>query len=427
MLVELLDRINYLFFCLLFFCSILLVSKFFYHIFGLFPAQKFKPARRNHRYAIIIPARNESVVIANLIKSIATQNYDANLIDTYVIVENESDPTLEICRPFSNVFPFVRPNLDVKRKGGAMDQCFKHLLQSGIAKNKGYEAYFIFDADNILDANYIKEMNKVFDKGYQMALGYRNSKNWNGGWVASCSALMFSMINTFQNKSRARFNQNVMVSGTGFYISAEIITKLGGWPFQTLTEDYEFSLYATINNLHSTYCEAAEYFDEQPVSIKVSWNQRLRWVRGYNQAQKKYSKRILKSMWVSSKNRWRKFELSINILPLGIAIGTVFTYILFMLGLGFYGVMNDVLGYQLALKYGLIAIGASYLSLVAYVIILLLAERKHTNLTFVNVIKTIIMFPIFLFFFIPIVITSMLKKEVVWTPIEHNVNVDIKK
>ena len=31
--------------------------------------------------------------------------------------------------------------------------------------DRGYEAYFVFDADNVLDVNYFREMNKTFDDG----------------------------------------------------------------------------------------------------------------------------------------------------------------------------------------------------------------------------------------------------------------------
>ena len=46
-----------------------------------------------------------------------------------------------------------------------------------ITKAKNYDAYFIFDADNILDKNYISEMNKSFMSGYDIGIGYRLNKN----------------------------------------------------------------------------------------------------------------------------------------------------------------------------------------------------------------------------------------------------------
>lgn len=409
---------NIVFYAMLGISLIFLLYKIFYHIFGLLPARTFKPTKNKYKYAIIVPARNESVVIRSLLKSIQRQSYDSELIDTYVIVESMDDPTVKICREFKNTFVFVRPNLDVKCKGAALDQCFKYIL----SEKKEYDAYFIFDADNILHPEFITEMNKVYDQGYDMALGYRNSKNWNDGWIASCSALVFSMVNTFQNKCRARFNQNVVVSGTGFYIKSTVIKQLGGWPFQTLTEDYEVSLYTTINGLHSTYCESAEYYDEQPKKLKVSWEQRMRWIRGYGQNTKNYSKKLFNSFLVSSENRWMKFDLGLNIIPIAVPLASVIIYILFMFCLGIIGFFAHLSMWEVALINAAITSLASWLFFFLYGIVLMLAERKHMKISAKNWIKTAFSFPFFLFLFIPIFINSLFKKEVQWVPIEHNVN-----
>lgn len=40
-----------------------------------------------------------------------------------------------------------------------------------------YDGYFVFDADNYVDPNFVKEMNATFDSGYFAAItSYRNSK-----------------------------------------------------------------------------------------------------------------------------------------------------------------------------------------------------------------------------------------------------------
>lgn len=84
-----------------------------------------------------------------------------------------------------------RKDLTKKRKGYALDDAIKEIL----SKNKKYDAYFIFDADNILDKNYIKEMINSIEEGYDIGISYRNTKN-SSTLVAASSALTFSMINT---------------------------------------------------------------------------------------------------------------------------------------------------------------------------------------------------------------------------------------
>ena len=44
----------------------------------------------------------------------------------------------------------------------------------------------------------------IFDKGYDLASGYRNCKNGNKSVVAAASALTFSLVNTVFNKKKIK-------------------------------------------------------------------------------------------------------------------------------------------------------------------------------------------------------------------------------
>ena len=52
--------------------------------------KKDKPhkAVKNHRFAVLISARNESAVIENLLESIKSQTYPQDLIDVFLIADN---------------------------------------------------------------------------------------------------------------------------------------------------------------------------------------------------------------------------------------------------------------------------------------------------------------------------------------------------
>lgn len=418
MYLKIFNIANYVFYVLLGISLVLLIKKIVYHIFGLFPAKKFPDAKQDHKFAILIPARNESAVIEQLLQSIAGQNYNKELIETYVIVESKDDPTCKICEKYERVNVFVRQHLENKGKGYALDEVLKHIFST----NKKYEAFLICDADNILDKNFVKEMNKTFDAGYKLCLGYRNSKNWNGGWVASCSALTFSMVNTFQNKSKARFNRSVIVSGTGFYIAADILEEMGGWDFCTLTEDYEISTYSTLHNIKSTYNEFAEFYDEQPTSLKVSWNQRLRWCKGYDQVNKKYHKKLIKSALMDKNNRWNKMEYVMSILPVMFILASTICYILLTFGLGIIGLIINASGVTQVWMALVLVLLAVYLFFFLYGAVMLLAERKHIDITFKNALVCCLMSVVYWSLYVPIYISALFKKEVEWKPIAHNVH-----
>lgn len=56
-----------------------------YAIVGLFATRRFAPARRQHRYAIVIAARNEEAVIGRLLESIRLQDYPSELLTVFVV------------------------------------------------------------------------------------------------------------------------------------------------------------------------------------------------------------------------------------------------------------------------------------------------------------------------------------------------------
>ena len=51
-----------------------------------------------HKYAILIPARNEELVIKQLLDSILEQTYPQDLITTFVVADNCNDNTASVAR-----------------------------------------------------------------------------------------------------------------------------------------------------------------------------------------------------------------------------------------------------------------------------------------------------------------------------------------
>lgn len=181
-----------------------------------------KTTVNSSNFAVLIPARDESLVIENLLKSLKNQTVKFSMQDVYVIVETKEDKTVEICQKY-NATVIIRTTKK-QRKGYALDEALKQI-------KKEYDLYFIFDADNVLDKNYFKEMLKTYKQGYDIGVGYRNCKNGNDNVISACSSLTFSMINTLGNDFRNKYNANVVVSGTGFYIKGKWIKKMARLSF----------------------------------------------------------------------------------------------------------------------------------------------------------------------------------------------------
>ncbi len=357
-----------------------------------------------NKYCILIPARNESQVIEQLLISIEKQIKKINSKDVYIIVESKEDPTVEIVKKH-NMNIVYRKDLTKKRKGYALDDAIKEIL----SKNKKYDAYFIFDADNILDKNYIKEMINSIEEGYDIGISYRNTKN-SSTLVAASSALTFSMINTIGNKLKSKYTNNLTISGTGYYIKGSLVEDWQGFPFNTLTEDYELTLYSTLNNLTTTYNEKAIFYDEQPDSFKVSMKQRTRWVKGYFEARKKYIKDIRRSLDYKDKNYGSKISTVIGVKPLIYLLIGVLLLIVSSL------TINDITAFIKTLVVVLLLI---YLELAGITYIIIKSEKDKLNLN-VSKAKLTLYNPLFLLSYIPCLMISIFKRNLGWEEIKHN-------
>ena len=273
-----------------------------YLLIGLFgKAKQGKKDPVLHRYAAIISARNEEGVIGGLVKSLKEQNYPSHLLDVYVVADNCTDGTAAAARQ-AGAIVYERFNKVQVGKGYAMDWLFHRIFAD--KGEQTYDAFLVFDADNYVDPNFVREMNKMFDTGEYAALTcYRNSKNFCDNWISAGYALWFLRESRFLNRPRTRLGVNCAVSGTGFLIDANVIREDGGWPYHLLTEDIEFSISCAVRGRKIGYCGTAIVFDEQPVQFRQSWDQRMRWSKGFYQVDAKYTAPLLHGCVRGKKNR----------------------------------------------------------------------------------------------------------------------------
>ena len=247
---------------------------------------KDKPlkVKKKHRFMAIIPAHNEEAVIKNLIDSLKAQNYNKDLYDIYVIADNCTDNTARVAKE-AGAIVYERFDSTKKTKGYALDW----FLQQKIKEDAPYDAFFVFDADNIVDPNFIKNMNKHLCQGEDVVQGYRDIKNPTDSWITAGYALFYWTMHRFYHLARYNLGLSPLLNGTGFMVKFDII-KPQGWDTVTLTEDIEFSLKRIIKGKKLGWATDAIVYDEQPVGFKQSWSQRSRWTVGHMQCIKEYTK-----------------------------------------------------------------------------------------------------------------------------------------
>ena len=249
---------------------------------------KEKPLLKNkkHKFMAIIPAHNEEMVIGNLVESLRNQDYDKELYDIYVIADNCTDNTAQIAEQ-AGAIVYKRFDETKKTKGYALNW----FLQQKIEEKADYDAFLVFDADNIVDKNFIKVMNRKLCQGEEVVQGYKDIKNPDASWISAGYAFFYWTMHRFYHLARYNVGLSPLLNGTGFMVKFDLV-KEKGWDTVTLTEDIEFSLKQIIKGKKLGWATDAIVYDEQPEKFVASWKQRSRWTVGHIQCTKLYTKSL---------------------------------------------------------------------------------------------------------------------------------------
>ena len=364
---------------------------------------------KEHRFMAIIPAHNEEKVIANLVESLKNQNYNKELYDIYVIADNCTDKTAQIAKK-AGAIVYERFDEEHKTKGYAL----QWFLQQKIEEDAPYDAFCIFDADNIVDVNFLTAMNKKLCQGEDVVQGYRDIKNPSDSWVSAGYAIFYWTMNRFYHLARYNIGLSPLINGTGFMVRFDVV-KPEGWNTKTLTEDIEFSLKRIIQGKKLGWATDAIVFDEQPVGFKQSWSQRSRWTIGHIQCLQEYTKPLA----VAVKDNKTIMNFDGLLYMLGSIPMFVFTLLLLVLnvvifiggGMGIKELLINALNYLIP----------TFLVPIFTGLMIMIIDKKPIK----PMIKGLILYPLFLGSWLLINFKCLFKRNTKWEKIEHNVDKSI--
>ncbi len=381
---------------------------------------KLPKAKKKHRFAYFIAAHNEEPVIGNLVRSIKAQNYPAELIDVFVVADACTDETAARAAE-AGAITWERNDLVRKGKSWVMDYGFDRILNE--YGEDYYDAYFVFDADNIVSPDYTDIMNDVLDAGYMVSTSYRNSKNFDSSWISSAYALWFLREARFLNNSRMLVGTSCAISGSGWMVANNIVRGMHGWDFHTLTEDIQFSTFCAANGIQIAYAPA-EFFDEQPLDFHSSWVQRMRWTKGFYQVFFSYHSDLRRG--ITQRGLFSSYDMLMTIAP-GMILTLVsafvnLTYLIVgTLSHGFIATTGEL---QMCLGSLVFTFMSMYFVFFLLAIITTVSERKHIHARKRwRVITNLFTFPLFMMTYIPITVAALFKK-VEWVPTKHDIAVD---
>ena len=377
----------------------------FLALIGLLKAGVTYPATdQMYHFAILIPARNEEKCIGRLLDSLESMDYPQDLKSVFVILNGCTDRTGEIVREHG--VPIIQCDAGIKNKASALRIGFDYL-----AGRAEIDAFVVFDADTVADAAFLKELNKTFAHGARMVQGNRRGLGVSQTWIAQSYEIYYAMQNSFFNHPRAVRELSVAINGSGWAVSREVIERYG-FSANTLTEDIEYTLQAALEGETIAYCAKAVNYDDFVQGFCRSMKQRLRWTMGNTQCLRRYSGRLLSQACLYFRKSRRKAltcldMLIVNMIPVAAALAILTGAVSFVCGLimTVQGNMaqSTAVSMLILLLTGWLATG--FMAAVA------LAKAHIDPL---RCLKGVILFPLFLITWLPLVIISFFRREVRW-------------
>lgn len=368
--------------------------------------KKEKITDKKHKFMAVISARNEENVIGNLIDSLKNQDYPEELLDIYVIADNCTDNTAKVAKE-AGAIVLERYSETKKSKGYALEWFFDYILTN---KPDEYDAFCVFDADNIVSKSFYSKMNEKLCVGEKIVQGYRDIKNAEDTWVTGNYAIFYWMMNRFYHHTRYKIGLSPLINGTGFMVAMSIIKENKGWHTRTLTEDIEFSISSIAAGHTIGWAKDAIVYDEQPLGFEQSWRQRMRWSVGHVQCLRQCMPKL-----VSAKN-FNASTIDAIIYLLGMPILWISLLLFAVNFIKFIFLPMNILGYIGKIAFGVIIAMVQALAVV-------IIERKNVKKLF----KGIVMYPVFLISWFFINILAIFNTNIEWKQISHVRSVDIKE
>lgn len=241
---------------------------------------------RQRCIAVIIPAHNEALLIADTIANVRQQNYPGDAMSVLVIADNCTDETASIARA-AGARLFER--ISNPGKGQGLHDALNLLLK------EDWEAFLVVDADSHLHPETLSEINKSLDSGssaIQIRYGVLNPKQ---SLRTRTMELSTASYNALRPLGKSVLGISAGINGNGFCITRETAEKV---PYlaHSIVEDIEYHMLLLSAGIKVDFLDHVWVKAQMPIGGKGATVQRVRWERGRIITIKNYAPTLLRSL-----------------------------------------------------------------------------------------------------------------------------------
>ena len=225
------------------------------------------------KFAIVIPAHNEEAAIVRCVRSISAC-MPPESVETQIVVaaDNCTDATSDLARG-AGARVLVRTDARRRGKGFALKAAFEILLADG------FDAFFVVDADSVVDSNLLLEVVRLFRAGadgVQVRYLVFNSED---SVRTRLMNVAFMAFNILRARGRERMSLSVGIFGNGFGLSRATLEAVP-YDAHSLVEDLEYHLELVRAGKEIVFADSTRVRAEMPAGGRGASTQRARWEGG---------------------------------------------------------------------------------------------------------------------------------------------------
>lgn len=236
------------------------------------PEPKSGPIEPLNRFAILVPAHNEELLVGRLCESLLQIDYPKNRYEIFVIADNCSDRTAEVCGKYP-VQVMERSDPEQGGKGQALAWGLRKVALAD------FDAVFMVDADNYVDPAILRELSRMLSGGEQAIQCFNAVGNRDDSWFTQLLYVSRDIGNKFYHEAKYRLGLSSYLMGNGLCFKSELLQRKG-WTAFTAGEDWEYYAQLVEDNIKIAFAARARVFHQESQSLDRATSQRLRWSSG---------------------------------------------------------------------------------------------------------------------------------------------------
>jgi len=235
------------------------------------PTPRPGPALR--RFAVLVPAHDETLVIERVLATLQAQTYPRERFDIFVVADNCTDDTAALARA-SGAIAYERDDPSLRAKGHALRWLLERVQARG-----SYDAYIVFDADSSVAPDFLTRMDARLAAGALVVQGHYRTLNDEATPVAALREAALASLHYLRPLGRAALSLSVGLKGNGMCFASEVLDD-GGWTSAGLAEDVELHLALVRRGLRAEFAPEAVVRADMPTTLEAARTQNQRWETG---------------------------------------------------------------------------------------------------------------------------------------------------